>query len=99
MYKVLSGLLIVVLSGCQTTGNSGNKTLNKLSTSLIQVYLHNNDCNEISSKKRIAALPDGDYFGKKLTREHWQVEACGKIYDFELSASDDGKNVGAKLMK
>jgi len=96
--KVIVYVAFLVLAGCSTTGTSDNKTLAKLSLPLIKSYLNKNGCNEILSISNIGALPDGDYFGKKLSKEHWRVEGCGKTYNLELAASKDGKHVSIQKL-
>lgn len=97
-FRMLVGSIVLVLVGCSSTGTKHNRTLAKLSLPLIKSFLNEDGCNEIVSTKNLGALPDGDHFGQKLSKEHWQVEGCGKTYDFELSASSDGKNVSIKKL-
>ena len=98
MLRMLVGAIVLALAGCGSMGKSQNSTLKKLSLPLIKSFLKQDGCNEIDSTKNLGALPDGDYFGQKLSKEHWRVEGCGKIYDFELSASRDGNHVNIQKL-
>jgi len=98
MLRIIIGVIIITLVGCSTTGTTQNRKLAKLAVPLIKSFLHQDGCNMITSKKNIGALPDGDYFGKRLSKEHWQVEGCGKTYDFELSISSDSKHTAIKKL-
>jgi len=98
MFRIMVGAIVLALVGCSSTGTKQNRTLAKLSLPLIKSFLNQDGCNEIDSTKNLGALPDGDYFGQKLSKEHWRVEGCGKTYDFELAASRDGKHVNIQKL-
>ena len=78
MFRILVCAIVLVLFGCSSKGAKNNRLLEKLSMPLIKSFLNQDGCNDIASTKNLGALPDGNYFGQKLSKEHWQVEGCGK---------------------